>query len=107
MSKKAHYTYQIRASHGLDEKIIFSSIFDLIFKENICTINVQSFFHSFAIQTSSINCQHCIQTLHTNPNLKTNPNSCKNFQDSWKFEFQNPATFSLFQQFSHPPEVSS
>src|ERR1051325_3604645 len=67
MSKKAHYTSQIRASHGIDEKIIYFSIFDFIFKENICIINEQSFFHSFAIQFSSINTQQYAKPLTRNP----------------------------------------
>ena len=74
--------------------------------ENICTFNFQSFFLVFSLPISSINGQHCIQTLDTNPNLKTNPNSCKIFLNSWKFEFQTPAVFSPQKPLHWLQEVS-
>ena len=93
MSKIAQKSFQIRASHGIDEKIIYSSIFDFIFKENICTINEQSFFHAFAIQASSINTQQCVQTQGRNPNPYSHPYVAKFFKKTLKFEFQIPAGF--------------
>ena len=95
MSKKAQYTYQIRASHGIDEKIIYSSIYYFIFKENICIINEQSFFTPFAIQTSFINAQQCVQTKGTKTLAPTTTLIIANFFSILeKIEFQKAATFS-------------
>src|ERR1051325_10219700 len=93
MSKKAHYTSQIRASHGIDEKIIYFSIFDFIFKENICIINEQSFFTPFAIQFSSINTQHHSQHQGRNPSSLHNPYSCQNFHTFLKIRILNSSRF--------------
>src|ERR1044072_801480 len=106
MSKKAQYSFQIRASHGIDEKIIYSSIFDFIFKENICTLMEQSFFHSFAIQTFSINIKHCVQTKERNPSPCTNPYFVKIFLKLLKIEFQAPAVFSSQKPLHCLQEVS-
>src|ERR1051325_10271481 len=86
-SKIAHDHYQIRASLLHGKKIKFPRIFDFILNGKYCTIKNQSFFTPFSLQILSINSQHCVQAWTRNPSQRTNPYSCKNFQEKLKFEF--------------------
>ena len=52
--------------------------------EKYWMLQIKSFFTLFPLSNSSINTKHHSQPQTRNPSQRTNPYSCKNFQETWK-----------------------